>query len=172
MRLARATHSASVMGGLVKPNKSVMVLPKSVFRNGGCAPSGSATSCSLARNLSHCWSLNAAELGANLMVRVETPGRDKDLISSMDWSSEIFLSIGLVSNSSTFDAVAPGNIVTNWATRVGIVGSSCWPRRVYATAPQINTPMRSNQLTSRCSTKYCASPPDFISFEVGLDMAC
>src|SRR5882672_1947565 len=125
MRLARATHSASVMGGLVNANKRVMVLPKSVLRNGGWAPSGSDTSCNLARSLSHCCSLNVAELGASLMVRLETPGRDKDLISSMDWSSEIFLSMGLVTNSSTFDAVAPGNVVTNWAMRVGMVGSSC-----------------------------------------------
>ena len=39
-RLARATHSASVIGGLTNPNNSVIVLPKSVFSHGCARPLG------------------------------------------------------------------------------------------------------------------------------------
>jgi len=51
--LARAIHSASVIGGLTSPNSSVIVLPKSVFSHGWRAPSGSCTSKIFARTLSH-----------------------------------------------------------------------------------------------------------------------
>ena len=129
-RLARATHSASVIGGLTKPNNSVIVLPKSVFSHGWRAPSGNCTSTILARTLSHSWSMVAVGAGICLIVIVEMPGRDVVLISSMDLSSLILRSMGLDTNSSTFEAVAPGNTVTSMAVRCGMVGSSCWPSLV------------------------------------------
>ena len=64
------------------------------------------------------------------MFIVKTPGRDVVLISSMESSSLILRSSGFETNSSTFEAVAPGNIVTSIAVRWGIVGSSCWPSLV------------------------------------------
>src|ERR1035437_1552030 len=85
-RLARAIHSASVIGGLTNPNNSVIVLPKSVFSHGWRVPSGNCTSMIFARTLSHSWSIAAVELGSCLMVIVEMPGRDVLLISSMDFS--------------------------------------------------------------------------------------
>src|ERR1035438_1090654 len=71
--LARAMHSASVIGGLTKPNNSVIVLPKSVFSQGWRPPSGNCTSNNLARTLSHSWSIAAVEPGSCLMVIVEMP---------------------------------------------------------------------------------------------------
>src|SRR6266700_620467 len=79
-RLARATHSASVIGGLTNPNNSVIVLPKSVFSQGWRPPSGNCTSKSFARTLSHSWSIRAVEPGSCLIVIVEIPGRDVLLI--------------------------------------------------------------------------------------------
>ena len=104
---ARRTR-ASVIGGLTRPNNSVMVLPKSVFSHGVRVPSGNCTSWILARTLSHSWSMVAVEPGSCLIVIVEMPGRDVVLISSMDLSSLILRSIGLDTSSSTFEAVAPG----------------------------------------------------------------
>src|ERR1035438_9213747 len=75
-RLARATHSASEIGGLTNPNNNVIVLPKSVFSHGWRVPSGNCTSMSLARTLSHSWSIVAVEPGSCLIVIVEMPGRD------------------------------------------------------------------------------------------------
>ena len=72
----------------------------------------------------------AVGAGICLIVIVEMPGRDVVLISSMDLSSLILRSMGLDTNSSTFEAVAPGNTVTSMAVRWGMVGSSCWPSLV------------------------------------------
>ena len=72
----------------------------------------------------------AVEAGSCLIVIVEMPGREVVLISSMDLSSLILRSMGLDTNSSTFEAVAPGNAVTSMAVRCGMVGSSCWPSLV------------------------------------------
>ena len=52
----------------------------------------------------------AVGAGICLIVIVEMPGRDVVLISSMDLSSLILRSMGLDTNSSTFEAVAPGNM--------------------------------------------------------------
>jgi hypothetical protein len=103
---ARATHSASVIGGLTSPNSSVMVLPKSVFSHGWRVPSGNCTSMIFARTLSHSWSIAAVEPGSCLMVIVEMPGRDVLLISSMDLSSLILRSSGFATNSSTRGSTA------------------------------------------------------------------
>ena len=43
--------------------------------------------------------------------------------------------------------------VTSIAVRCGIVGSSCWPSRLYAMPPHTSTPISASQLTSRCSTQ-------------------
>jgi len=72
----------------------------------------------------------AVDAGTCLIVIVEMPGRDCVLISSIDLSSLIFRSSGLETNSSTFEAVAPGKTETSMAVRCGMVGSSCWPSLV------------------------------------------
>ena len=95
-RLARATHSASVMGGLTKPNNSVMVLPKSVFSHGWRVPSGNCTSMNLGPHLVPLL-VNGGRGGGKLLDRHRGdagPGRGLDLLDGFEFADLAFDGFG------------------------------------------------------------------------------